>query len=224
MAVVSAAEHASLRGIIIRDEADTVIVRANAAEVHAFAAQREGREVDVTFAELPRRRNVSDPVPGSVGARLQAAAARLRGRRPAWQRDAERSAEEAWQQLRYRNHRGEVSSAQLPAAVVQQHIDSAQQGLDRWTHAEARLTGSGPEPRSIMGAPDEPGMLGVGDTLYDSTGRAVAVVQELSHSHERIEVTSFGDSEREYIAGASELHLEAVGLPGVWIAPGYGTR
>ncbi len=65
-------------------------------------------------------------------------------------------------------------------------------------------------PVAVAAAPVWDGVVpGFGDTLYDAHGRKVAIVTGLRQRSVPIEVTAFGEANQVYVAGATDLIIEA---------------
>lgn len=131
----------TLRGIIIRDDADHVIVRADSQDIRNFA-QKPGAQVEMR------------PPPADL-------------------------------LLRFRGG---------PSGSVQR-----------------RGGRSGPAPAVLT----EPVYIRMSDYLYNAEGVPVAEIHQINQNMENIEITSFGDVQRSYVAGPLSLEIQAFGLPGV---------
>lgn len=97
--------------------------------------------------------------------------------------------------------------------------------LLRATPAEVQAFGAKPEQPVILSPqeirapqPDRGyGAIEPGATLYDASGRAVAIVGSLNVEVQRIDVTSWADSTRQYVSGVPDITIVAHGL--VWPEP-----
>jgi hypothetical protein len=64
---------------------------------------------------------------------------------------------------------------------------------------------------------NDPGVISMGDFLYDREGRRVAILDDVQVSFDRIDITTFGDMHANYMRGAMTVAIRAHGVPGVTV-------
>lgn len=72
-----------------------------------------------------------------------------------------------------------------------------------------------------------PPCIGQDMMLYDAQGRPVAMIHDLKVWHEKIDITSYGDSTPQFMAGPRHVDIRAVGIGALTFAPeafaGFGS-